>query len=407
MMNYRQTLEYLYSRLPVFQRIGAAAYKPDLNNTLALLEACGNPHIGLRSVHIAGTNGKGSTSHMLSSIFQEAGYKVGLYTSPHLKDFRERIRINGKMISRNAVVDFVKNNRAAIEKISPSFFEVTVALAFDYFKQQKTDIAIIETGLGGRLDSTNVILPELSVITNISFDHVQFLGNTIEKIAFEKAGIIKDQIPVVIGEFNKESAAVFQAVAKAKHTTIHFASKLRLKKKYPCQLKGEYQIHNIKTVICSIQILQHKNWKILEQHIRRGIAKVVDNTGLRGRWETIALHPKIICDIGHNAAGIKVVTSQLKKEKYKQLHMVIGAVNDKDISSMLKSLPKNAQYYFCKAAIPRALPETELMNLAKSFKLNGKAYPTVKRALNAAKKNASSTDLIFVGGSAFVVAEAL
>ena len=406
-MTYRQTLEYLYAQYPVFQRIGAAAYKPDLQNTQALLSICGNPEKRFRSLHIAGTNGKGSVSHMLASILMEAGYKVGLYTSPHLKDFRERIKINGKMISRKFVVDFTAQHKEKINRIRPSFFEVTVAMAFSYFAEKKVDVVVVETGLGGRLDSTNVILPELSIITNISKDHTQFLGDTYEKIAFEKAGIIKAHVPVVIGETLPETKTVFEQSASKHSAPILFAERTKVEKKYPCELKGDYQPKNIRTVITAVKQLQKQDWKISESHIRKGIARVITNTGLHGRWETISKQPRMICDIGHNEAGIREVVKQLRKEKYDQLHMVIGVVNDKDVSAMLQQLPKKATYYFTKAKIPRALPETELMEKAADFGLHGHCFHSVKKAIQAAKENAGKKDLIFVGGSAFVVAEAL
>jgi dihydrofolate synthase/folylpolyglutamate synthase len=406
-MTYRQTLDYLYAQYPVFQRIGAAAYKPDLQNTQALLSICGNPEKHFRSLHIAGTNGKGSVSHMLASILMEAGYKVGLYTSPHLKDFRERIKINGKMISRKFVVDFTAQHKEKINRIRPSFFEVTVAMAFSYFAEKKVDVVVVETGLGGRLDSTNVILPDLSIITNISKDHTQFLGDTFEKIAFEKAGIIKAKVPVIIGETLPETKIVFDQIAKQQSSPILFAERNTLHKKYPCELKGDYQPKNIRTVVTAVQQLQKLKWKISEANIRKGIARVISNTGLHGRWETISKHPHIICDIGHNEAGIREVVKQLRKEKYNHLHMVIGVVNDKDVTAMLQQLPKKAQYYFTKAKIPRALPETELSEKASEFGLHGSSFPSVRKAINAAKKNAGKKDLIFVGGSAFVVAEAL
>lgn len=406
-MDYRQTLDFLYSQLPLFQRIGAAAYKPNLNNTYALLKACGNPHEQLKCIHIAGTNGKGSTSHMLASILQEAGYKTGLYTSPHLKDFRERIKINGKMIPREYVVRFVEKHRSDFASIKPSFFEMTVALCFSYFRDKKTDISVIETGLGGRLDSTNVVHPLLSIITNISFDHTQLLGDSLEKIALEKAGIIKNGVPALIGESHRETRPVFLSHATMMSASITFADKKKIDHSYNCELKGKYQEKNINTVLHAVQLLKKSDVNISEKNIRNGLSRVVRNTGLCGRWQTLQKSPKVIADIGHNQAGIKEVVAQLKKEQFRKLHIVIGTVNDKDISAMLKQLPRNAEYYFTKAKIPRALNEKELAEIAHQHGLKGYTFPTVKKAVNAAKKSAAKNDLIFIGGSAFVVAEAL
>ncbi|MFN3341764.1 MAG: bifunctional folylpolyglutamate synthase/dihydrofolate synthase [Flavobacteriales bacterium] len=406
-MSYRQTLEFLYSQYPVFQRIGASAYKPDLNNTIALLEVVNEPQKAFKSIHVAGTNGKGSTSHMLASILQEAGYKTGLYTSPHLKDFRERIRVNGKMISKQEVIRFTQKHKYQFKKIQPSFFEVTVAMAFDYFRKKKVDIAIIETGLGGRLDSTNVIVPELSIITNIGFDHMQFLGNTLPKIASEKAGIIKKNIPVIIGEWQRETHNVFKAKAGKETAPLVFASKQFGKKNYDCALKGSFQKKNIQTVLVATEQLRNSGWVISEKHIRAGLKNVIENTGLQGRWQTLQKNPKVICDIGHNTDGIREIMQQLKQEKFGQLHVVIGTVNDKDVDAMLQQFPKNALYYFTQAKIPRALAAEELMRKAKVFHLNGIHYNSVKKALNAALRSAEKKDLILVCGSAFVVAEAI
>lgn len=405
-MTYQQTLDYLFSRLPMFQRVGASAYKADLNNTIELCNLLDNPQNTFKSIHIAGTNGKGSTSHMLASILQKAGYKVGLYTSPHLVDFRERIKINGEMISEQAVIEFVSTYQDKFEKINLSFFEWTVGLAFDYFSKQKIDVAVVETGLGGRLDSTNIILPELSIITNIGKDHVQFLGDTLEKIAAEKAGIIKNNVPVVIGETQKETEHVFISKARVSEAPIYFADKL-INKVFDCDLKGNYQTKNIKTVLASIKQLQQKGYHITEQNVKEGLLNVVATTGLMGRWQTLSEQPKVICDTGHNEAGIKEVVSQLATLNYKTLHVVFGTVNDKEIDSILALLPKNAIYYFCQAKIPRALDVTQLEEKAKLFGLKGDKHSSVEGAIRAAKNRATKDDLIFIGGSTFVVAEAI
>jgi len=404
-MDYKETLAYLYSQLPVFQRIGSAAYKPDLYNTIALSNCAGNPEKKIKTVHVAGTNGKGSVSHFLAAILQEAGYKAGLYTSPHLKDFRERIKVNGKMISKKYVVDFTEKQKSNFEKIQPSFFEATMVMAFSYFRDMKTDIAVIETGLGGRLDSTNIIFPEVSVITNISFDHMNILGNTIKKIAAEKAGIIKPGIPVVIGEHTDETKKVFEATAKRNKSEIIFVQNKPKRKNYKSELTGIYQKKNINTVLHAVEVLQKKGYKITEKNIKNGIAKVVSLTGLHGRWEKLQSKPDIYCDIAHNEAGIKELLKQLKQVKYKNLHIVIGVVNDKDVEKVLSSMPKKANYYFTKANIPRALDEKMLQQRAEKYKLNGKSFSKVKNALVAAKKIALKDDLIVVTGSAFVVAE--
>ncbi len=430
-MNYKQTLEYLYNSLPMFHRIGAAAYKPDLNNTIAICNILCNPHDHFKCIHIAGTNGKGSVSNMLSSVLQEAGYKTGLYTSPHLKDFRERIRIDGKMISRQYVVDFIDAYRSDFEKIKPSFFEMTVGLAFQYFKDKKVDVAVIETGLGGRLDSTNVITPLLSVITNIGYDHMNLLGNTLKKIAAEKAGIIKQNIPSVLGEGKPETQHVFEKAAKKNKSELYIASKnfkaevissstSALKqvmkvdiyrknklflKDLKCDLTGIYQLKNICTVVQSLDLLKD-SFNIDEQHIRRGLSSVKNNTGFAGRWEILSKKPLVIADTGHNKDGIMEVNKMLSKLRYNKLHFVLGMVNDKAIADILKLLPKNAVYYFCKANIPRGLDAVLLSEAAEAAGLKGNIYKSVKGALNAAKKNASSTkDVIFVGGSTFTVAE--
>jgi dihydrofolate synthase/folylpolyglutamate synthase len=433
-MNYQQTLDYLYSKLPLFTRVGAAAYKADLHNILALSAAIGNPEKQFKTVHIAGTNGKGSSSHFLASIFQEAGYKTGLFTSPHLKDFRERIRVNGKMISRQKVVRFTEKYSPLFEEIQPSFFEMTVALAFEHFANEKVDIAIIETGLGGRLDSTNIITPELSLITNISMDHTDLLGDTIVKISYEKAGIIKQGIPVVISEEQEESRAVFVDKGTNQDAQLVFASDLvswnkekivfengrnylaltgenRYKKKEAITVKspltGNYQQKNIKGVLLAAEVLKERGWKITKEHILQGIYNATINTGLRGRWEQLGKKPLIICDTGHNEAGVKEVVAQLASIDYKHLHIVWGMVGDKDVSKVLSLLPTKATYYFCKANLPRAMAADVLQQMAQEKGLKGKKYSSVKRAVLAAKRAANQADMILIGGSTFVVAEAI
>jgi dihydrofolate synthase/folylpolyglutamate synthase len=434
-MNYQQTLDYLYSKLPMFQRIGTAAYKADLSNTIAICNVLNNPQQHFKSIHIAGTNGKGSTSHILAAILQCAGYKVGLYTSPHLKDFRERVKINGKMIPKKYVTDFVKKYSSDFEKINPSFFEMTVGLAFDYFAAEKVDIAIVETGLGGRLDSTNIIQPLISVITNISYDHTNLLGDTLEKIAEEKAGIIKKDILTIIGENQPESAPVFLRHAKEKGTTIFFSDMFfELKEveqktideklflcadvyytgmgqnenifRIKCDLPGFYQLKNIRTVMCAVLFLKTMHgFSITDKVILKALASVTKLTGLNGRWQVLSKKPLVIADTGHNEAGIKEVLFQIEKTPHKKLHFVLGMVNDKDITTVLKLLPANAVYYFCKANIPRGLDAWELQEKAKGAKLLGNVFPSVAAALEAAKNSAGSGDLVFVGGSTFTVAE--
>jgi dihydrofolate synthase/folylpolyglutamate synthase len=403
-MNYQQTLTYLFEQLPMYQRMGKAAYKADLTNTIELCKILGNPENKFKSIHIAGTNGKGSTSHMLASVLQEAGYKVGLYTSPHLKDFRERVKINGEMISENQVIDFVEQYKLQFKLINLSFFEWTVGLAFTFFAEEKVDIAIIETGLGGRLDSTNVVTPEIAVITNIGIDHTQFLGETIQEIAGEKAGIIKANIPIIISEEQEDIKAVFFDKANALNAPIYFASNI-VNTNYESDLKGIYQTKNIKGVVLATSILRENGWLISEDNLKNGLLNVVENTGLLGRWQTLSTNPLIICDTGHNEAGIKEILTQLNTLKYNKLHFVFGAVNDKSIDKILALLPKTASYYFCQAKIPRALDVNELSVLAKEKGLKGGSYKSVEEALFAAKNNFNNEDLIFVGGSTFVVAE--
>ena len=399
-MNYKDTLDYLFSQLPMYQRAGEAAYKKDIGNIIEACRILDNPHKKFKSIHIAGTNGKGSTAHIISSILQEAGYKVGLYTSPHLKDFRERIRINGKMISEKDVINFVSQNKNEFEKIKMSFFEYTVALAFHHFANN-VDIAIIETGLGGRLDSTNIINPEISIITNIGYDHVNLLGNTLEKIAFEKAGIIKQNIPVVIGRKQEETKNIFLEIAEEKNAPFSFSKNYNYSSD---SLRGEYQKENINTAISALNIL---DLKISEHNIINGLNNISINTGIRGRWEQLGKEPLIICDTGHNNDGISNIVRQIKKINYKNLHFVYGSVNDKDLDKILKILPTEAYYYFCHAKIDRALNSDVLKKQALNHKLKGNSFSTVSKAYNAALKNAKKEDLIFIGGSTFVVAEVL
>jgi dihydrofolate synthase/folylpolyglutamate synthase len=424
--DYQETLNYLYDSLPMFQRVGIQAYKADLSNTIQLCDAIGNPQRTFKTIHVAGTNGKGSTSHMLASVLQSAGYRVGLYTSPHLKSFTERIRINGKEIEEHAVVDFVNAIRSTIEEIHPSFFEITVAMAFHYFAQQKVDIAVIEVGLGGRLDSTNLITPEVSVITNIGWDHKDILGDTLQKIAAEKAGIIKPQIPVVISEQQSEIDQVFIEKANIEHAPLYFATddvrviqhqkdntfvydvyiqQQLVLNEIAIPLQGRYQQKNLGGVLKCLHVLQTQGWTISLDAIRHGLEYVVSQTGLKGRWQKLGINPLIICDTGHNIDGIKEVVQQISQQKFDKLHMVIGMVSDKDIREVLAALPKRAHYYFCQAKIPRALPAETLASLAAAVGLNGDVIPSVPQAIDAALSNATEDDLIFIGGSTFVVAE--
>lgn len=424
-MNYQETCNWLFAQLPMFQREGQAAYKADLENTLRLDEHFRHPHRRFRTVHVAGTNGKGSVSHMLASVLQEAGYKTGLYTSPHLKDFRERIKIDGEMISEEYVVRFVEENRDFFAALHPSFFEMTVAMAFKYFADREVDIAVIEVGLGGRLDSTNIIAPLASVITNISFDHMALLGDTLEKIAAEKAGIIKPHVPAVIGTRDRNYDFVFEEKARLCEAPLSFASDewdirqnadgsydLRNRSgvsfnTLECELKGKYQRKNIPAVVETILSLQSSGLAIREEHIRKGIANVIRNTGLHGRWEKLADSPLTVCDTGHNPDGLTEVVAQLRTCNYRRLHFVIGMVHDKDVSGVLRILPQDATYYFCKASIPRAMNEQTLAEKARECGLQGAAYPTVSEAYAAARKNAAPQDMIYIGGSTFVVAEVI
>ena len=403
-MNYQDTIQWMFSRLPMYQNKGKAAYKADLSNTHKLSDYLQHPETGFRSIHIAGTNGKGSVSHMIASILQEAGYKVGLYTSPHLKDFRERIKINGRCISKQFVIQFIKRHKAFFESNSLSFFEMTVGMAFEYFKKKQVDIAVIEVGLGGRLDSTNIILPEVSVITNIGLDHTQFLGNTVEQIAVEKAGIIKEGVPVVIGQTQEETTTIFRRMAAERHSDISFADQA-VEDTYDSDLKGHYQKHNIKTAVQAIWSLKKQGFKVNETQIRKGLRHVVTNTGLLGRWQILQEHPKVICDTAHNREGLTLVMEQLQEETYETLHMVIGMVNDKDLASIISLFPKNALYYFCKPDIQRGLDASILKRDFEAQGYQGKAYNSVEEAYQNARKQAEKQDLIYVGGSTFVVAE--
>jgi len=390
----------------MYQRVGKAAYKANLNNTLKLAQYLDNPELAFKSVHVAGTNGKGSSSHMLASILQEAGYKVGLYTSPHLIDFRERIRINGVMISKRTVSAFITKHKTFFETNQLSFFEMTVGLAFDYFRKEKVDIAIIEVGLGGRLDSTNIILPEVSVITNIGLDHTQFLGNSLAEIASEKAGIIKPDIPVVIGETTQETKRVFENISEEKNAPIRFAED-ETTAQYKSDLKGGYQALNQRTVLIALEELKMKGWKISESHIENGLTQVVKNTGLMGRWQILQDAPKIICDTAHNKEGLQLVIPQLIKEPFEKFHVVLGMVSDKNLDDVLPLFPKNARYYFCKPNVPRAMKAGLLKTEATKYGLNGEVFESVSSAFRIAKMQASKQDLIYVGGSTFVIAEVL
>lgn len=406
-MTYDETVNWMFSRLPMYQTQGATAYKENLDNTLLLCKHLGNPENRLKFIHVAGTNGKGSTSHMLASILQEAGYRTGLYTSPHLKDFRERIKIDGTEIPKDAVTGFISEHKSFLEANSLSFFEMSVGLAFDYFDKQNVDIAIIEVGLGGRLDATNVITPILSVITNIGIDHTQFLGKTVDAIAAEKAGIIKQGIPVVIGETTSESRPVFEAKAQDMKAPLYFASQ-QMKRDYPSDLHGEYQAANRKTVMQSIAILRSgAGFEITESNVRSGFMNVVKNTGLQGRWQQLRQNPTVICDTAHNRHGLEVVVAQLQKQRFDNLHIVLGVVNDKDLAEILPILPKEAIYYFCKPNIFRGLDAAILQKEAAQFDLYGAIYVSVADAYEKALTNAASGDLIYIGGSTFVVAEVL
>lgn len=404
-MNYQETLSWMFNRLPMFQTQGKTALNNKLDNILAFTSVLGNPQTKFKSLHIAGTNGKGSSSSMLASILQEAGYKVGLYTSPHLKDFRERIKINGKEIPEDYVVSFIAKNRPFLEEYHLSFFEMTVGMAFSYFENEKVDIAVIEVGLGGRFDSTNIITPEVSLITNISKDHTDILGDTLPKIAFEKAGIIKRNVPVVISEYQEETAPVFTTKAKEMNAPIFFAN--HIETSLTTDLQGAYQEKNIKGVIAVTELLIHQGWDITPENIAQGLLHVVHNTNLKGRWQTLGSYPTIVCDTGHNVGGLTYVMEQLKKQTYTHLHIVVGFVKEKDVNSVLELFPKEATYYFCSPAIARGLNVDTLKEIATAKGLQGERYSSVAEALNAAKAQALPTDFIFVGGSTFVVAEVL
>ena len=408
-MNYQDTLQYLYDSTPMFQQVGGTAYKEGLYNTLALDEHLGHPHRQFHTIHVAGTNGKGSCSHTLAAILQTAGYRTGLYTSPHLVDFRERIRVNGHPIPEEYVIQFVEKERSFFEPLHPSFFELTTAMAFRYFADERVDVAIIEVGLGGRLDCTNIIRPDLCIITNISLDHTQFLGNTLKQIAGEKAGIIKSDIPVVIGETTNETRPVFEQKAHAVHAPIYFAEE-NDREDYPdieCELKGIYQKKNTRTLLTALPLLKEAGYRIDEQHVRQGFAHVVELTGLMGRWQKLQDAPTLVCDTGHNVGGITYIAEQLRQQTYHKLHIVIGMVNDKDIRGVLALLPQEASYYFTRASVKRALPAEDLASLAAEAGLQGQCYPDVPSAIRAAQEKSLPKDFIFVGGSSFIVADLL
>lgn len=426
-MTYTETLDFLYTHLPMFSRIGPAAYKKDLTNTLALLQALGNPHHRFKSIHIAGTNGKGSTSHMLAAILQEAGYKTGLYTSPHLHDFRERIKVDGKLCDESFVIAFTERIRPVMEQVEPSFFEITVAMAFEYFAQTAVDIAVVETGLGGRLDSTNVLLPELSIITQIGMDHMALLGNTLPEIAGEKAGIIKKGIPVVIGEALPETRPVFEEKARQMNAPIYFAQEHHYvanwvyqhhqlvvevahnrndtHQQYSLDLPGIYQTHNVVTVLEACHQLAEAGWHTTIPTIQSALQKVIPSTGLHGRWETIHRHPSVILDVAHNPDGMQQVVRQLELMSYRQLHIVLGMVKDKDVQAVLALMPRDARYYFTQAQSPRALDPETLAQMAAVYRLSGHTYPAVHTALQEALRIAHKEDLILVCGSVFLVGE--
>ncbi len=424
-MDYKETIEYLFNSAPLFQNIGAGAYKEGLYNTKVLDEHFAHPHLSFKTIHVAGTNGKGSCSHTIASVLQEAGYKVGLYTSPHLVDFRERIRVNGKPINEQYVIDFVEHERAFFEPLHPSFFELTTAMAFKFFADEKVDVAVIEVGLGGRLDCTNIITPDVSIITNISFDHVQFLGDTLAKIASEKAGIIKPNIPVVIGETTPETKPVFISKAEEQNAPIIFAEEqdevmgecLLAKGGFDYQTKtfglitaelgGLCQTKNTRTIIEALKQLIGKGYRITRQNVADGFASVCKNTGLMGRWQKLSDKPKVICDTGHNVGGIQYIVKQLELQEYDNLRIVMGMVNDKDISTVLSMMPKHAVYYFTQASVKRAMPCRDFKAKAAGYGLEGDAYPTVRQAYEAALHDASQNDLVFVGGSSFIVADLL
>lgn len=403
-MNYKDTVEWMFEQLPMFQQLGVSAYKKDLTNTLKLASHLNHPEHTFKTVHIGGTNGKGSTSSLIASVLQQAGYKVGLYTSPHLLDFRERIRINGEEISKEFVVDFIENNKSFLEANKLSFFEMTVGMAFQYFSHQKVDVAIIEVGLGGRLDSTNIITPLLSVITNIGWDHMNLLGNTLEEIAFEKAGIIKENTPVVIGEFTNETRKVFEKEAKLKNAPIYFASTIDDIPELDSDLKGNYQVHNKKTAYQALQLLKN-HFSIADDNVIKGFLNVEKNTGLKGRWTVLSEKPLIVADTAHNKNGLEIVMTQVRQQKFDKLFMVFGVVNDKDIDSILPYLPKNAEYFVAKPNVPRGLEAVILKDKLTANGFNATAFNSIPEAFQYAKKQATTNDMIYIGGSTFVVAE--
>lgn len=422
-MNYQETIDYLFNVTPLFQNIGKDAYKEGLDNTIILDNHFNNPHKKFRTIHIAGTNGKGSCSHTIAAILQSAGYKTGLYTSPHLIDFSERIKVNGEPVEKEFVIDFVKQNKDFFEPLHPSFFELTTAMAFLYFAEKKVDVAVIEVGLGGRLDCTNIITPDLSIITNISFDHTQFLGNTLKDIAKEKAGIIKEKKPVIIGEYTPETKTVFEDKAKSTNSDIIFAEDNKLINGYKQtenglllyksdkikdlygELNGLYQVKNTNTILNAVYKLIELGYNIDETNIKNGFRNVCHLTGLMGRWQKLEENPTIICDTGHNIGGMKYIVEQLSRMKYDKLHIIIGMVNDKDISGVISLLPKNAKYYFTQASVKRALPAEQVKEIANNYGLKGEAYSSVEKALTIAQNNAKENDLIFIGGSTFIVAD--
>ncbi|SHJ81743.1 bifunctional folylpolyglutamate synthase/dihydrofolate synthase [Pseudozobellia thermophila] len=403
-MTYQETLDWMFGQLPMYQQQGSKAYNAKLNGILKFVGHLGNPHKRFKSIHVAGTNGKGSSSHMLASILQEAGYRVGLYTSPHLKDFRERIKIDGKPVSKRHVVDFIAKNRSFFERNQLSFFEMTVGMAFDCFAEEKVDIAVVEVGLGGRLDSTNIIEPEVCLITNIGMDHTDMLGDTIEKIAFEKAGIIKTKVPVVISEYQEGAAGVFESVAEEKSAPLVFADR-ETTDGHTTSLLGLYQFKNVKGVVAAIRALG--NFDVGDAHIRSGLQKVVENTGLMGRWQQLNTKPTVICDTAHNKEGLELVVGQLLRQKYRKLHIVLGFVKGKDLKGILPLFPANATYYFCSPKIERGLHVGILADEARAFGLNGDCFSTVSEAYRSAFHAAKPTDFVFVGGSTFTVAEIL
>ncbi len=404
-MDYTQTIEFLFNQFPAYQKHGGSAFKPGLERVIALSELIGNPHQKFKSIHLAGTNGKGSCSHMLASIIQEAGYKVGLFTSPHLKDFRERIKINGIEVGEEYVVDFVAQFKEEAKTIEPSFFEYTTILAFKYFAEQKVDIAIIETGLGGRLDCSNIITPEVSVITNIGLDHQQFLGDTLPEIAGEKAGIIKPETPVVIGRKQGETVSVFDYVSHQNNSEVTWSENELVN--YELDLKGYYQKENAKTVLATIKELISQGWNISDQHIKAGFGNTIQNTGLKGRWQELKSSPKVICDTGHNVDGVKIIADQIEDQKFEKLHIVWGMVDDKDLDTILNLLPKIGFFYWCAPNIGRALDVDTLAKAGAENECMGIAYSSVEEAKKAALENAGPNDFVFIGGSTFVVAEAL